>query len=85
MKYPVYVNILFFYKGFIRSAMLKQKTIEKKESKEPQCVHYWIIDFPDGPVSSGKCKRCGMVKNFYNCLDNTELDQGDLFKVYSNN
>ena len=65
--------------------MLKQKTIEKKASKERHCIHYWIIDFPDGPVSAGKCKRCGMVKNFYNCLDNIELDQGDLFKVYSNN
>lgn len=65
--------------------MLKQKVTETKESKEKQCVHYWIIDFPDGPVSAGKCNRCGAVRNFYNCLDNKELDKADQFKIYRNN
>ena len=65
--------------------MLNQKTTEKKKSKEKQCVHYWIIDFPDGPISAGKCKRCGLVKQFYNCLDNSELDNDNQFKISRNN
>ena len=65
--------------------MLNQKTTEKKKSKEQQCVYYWIIDFPDGPISAGKCKRCGLVKQFYNCLDNSELDNDNQFKILRNN
>jgi hypothetical protein len=65
--------------------MSNQKTIDKKETQEKQCVHYWIIDFPNGPVSAGKCKHCGMVKHFYNCLDNSELEKDDQFKILRNN
>jgi len=46
-------------------------------SKRKQCVHYWIIDPPDGPTSKGKCKHCGMVAEFYNNL------QGRLNKAES--
>ena len=55
------------------------------ETKEKECVHYWIIDFPDGPVSTGKCKRCGLEKDFYNCLDNIELPKDDQLKVSHSN
>ena len=33
---------------------------------EGQCVHYWIIDPPRGPVSKGVCKMCGAEKEFKN-------------------
>ncbi|MGD9142901.1 MAG: hypothetical protein PVG61_03545 [Dehalococcoidia bacterium] len=42
------------------------------KQKQKQCVHYWIIDFPEGPVSTGVCKYCGMTRNFYNYFDATE-------------
>jgi hypothetical protein len=50
--------------------MLKFKTKEAQlKAKEKQCVHHWIIDCADGPVSVGKCKHCGMVKEFHNNLE----------------
>jgi hypothetical protein len=46
---------------------LKAKEVQHK-TEETQCVHHWIIESADGPVSIGKCKHCGMVKEFYNNL-----------------
>ena len=37
--------------------------------KKEQCVHYWVIDSPDGRTSSGKCKLCGLVREFSNYWD----------------
>jgi len=31
-----------------------------------ECVHYWLIDTPEGPTSTGKCKYCGMEREFNN-------------------
>lgn len=30
------------------------------------CVHHWLIDTPRGSMSSGRCKRCGEVREFRN-------------------
>jgi hypothetical protein len=35
-----------------------------KENNE--CVHFWVIDTPHGPTSAGRCKYCGMTKEFLN-------------------
>lgn len=37
-----------------------------KPAAQTTCAHHWIIDPPDGPVSSGECRNCGAVKNFQN-------------------
>jgi hypothetical protein len=34
--------------------------------KQKKCVHYWVIDDPDGVYSFGRCTRCGLVKRFVN-------------------
>ena len=36
--------------------------------KESHCVHHWLIETPDGPVSKGVCKYCGVVRYFDNTL-----------------
>ena len=36
---------------------------------ESSCAHHWIIGDPDGPTSSGKCKRCGTQRDFMNYFD----------------
>ena len=38
------------------------------ESKADQkkCVHFWIIESPDGRTSHGVCKYCGAVNDFSN-------------------
>jgi hypothetical protein len=63
----------------------REPTTLKQETVEKECVHYWIIDFPDGPVSTGKCKRCGMVREFFNCLDSIELQNDERYKINRNN
>ena len=40
----------------------------ESKSKQKQCAHHWIIDFPDGPTSFGKCKLCGATAEFTNDL-----------------
>jgi len=30
---------------------------------------HWIIEPPNGPVSSGKCKKCGAEKEFKNSFE----------------
>ena len=36
---------------------------------ESSCAHHWIIGDPDGPTSSGKCKRCGTQRDFMNYFE----------------
>ncbi len=28
--------------------------------------HHWLIDAADGPLSDGRCKRCGATRSFSN-------------------
>lgn len=43
-----------------------------KKIQEPEvdaaCVHHWMIDPSYGPVSDGKCKKCGEDRRFYNSI-----------------
>ena len=32
----------------------------------PSCIHWFIIEPPNGPISMGKCKKCNEVREFYN-------------------
>jgi len=36
------------------------------EAGRTKCVHYWVIEPPEGPVSKGVCKRCGAEREFTN-------------------
>ena len=40
--------------------------LEAERSSETTCHHYWIIDVPKGPTSRGRCKFCGLEKEFDN-------------------
>ena len=33
------------------------------------CPHHWIIETPDGPVSTGRCRLCGEERQFSNSLE----------------
>ena len=41
-------------------------TLLKSTDKQDECIHHWMIDTPDGPMSYSKCKRCGAVAKFSN-------------------
>ena len=34
------------------------------------CSHHWVIDTPAGPLSHGRCKLCGLDREFRNSPDN---------------
>lgn len=31
-----------------------------------ECRHHWVIEMPNGPLSHGRCKVCGLERDFYN-------------------
>ena len=33
-----------------------------------KCIHHWIIDIAEGPVSKGECKLCRKTSNFTNSI-----------------
>ncbi len=33
------------------------------------CPHHWIIETPDGPVSTGRCRLCGEEREFRNSIE----------------
>ena len=49
------------------SGVVEQPVKEVETQEEvTTCVHHWIIDPPDGPVSVGHCKKCGEERLFQN-------------------
>ncbi len=38
------------------------------------CQHHWVIDTPNGSVSGGRCKRCGVSKDFRNSTEDLMWD-----------
>jgi hypothetical protein len=49
--------------------VVKTLTIEKDLPEIVGCAHHWKINDPDGPVSSGVCKKCGIQKEFMNYIE----------------
>ena len=43
-------------------------------SMSPVCRHHWVIETPNGAVSSGRCKRCGVGKEFRNSTEDAMWD-----------
>lgn len=43
-----------------------KETREVTQETKAQCHHFWTIDSAGGPTSKGRCKRCGMAKDFFN-------------------
>jgi len=39
-----------------------------------QCLHHWIIDSAEGPISQGVCQNCHEIKDFQNSLVEAERD-----------
>jgi hypothetical protein len=57
--------------------------METKVEKE-QCVHHWLIDGDNSETSQGKCKICGMVKEFINDWDLVMSQSGRTRDGYRN-
>ncbi|PZC45160.1 MAG: hypothetical protein C1O27_002511 [Chloroflexi bacterium] len=49
---------------------------EMLEDGEPECMHFWMIEPPNGPESSGQCKNCGEWRSFRNSLPDSGWERG---------
>ncbi len=38
------------------------------------CRHHWVIETPNGAVSGGRCKRCGVKREFRNSSEDLMWD-----------
>ncbi len=36
-------------------------------------AHHWLIEEAQGPLSVGRCKRCGATRSFKNWLEDTDF------------
>ncbi len=50
------------------------KSTDKPENSSNICINsgetcHWVIEPPNGPVSMGKCKKCGIQKEFKNSFE----------------
>jgi len=46
-----------------------------KETTAEECVHHWVLDQPNGPTSSGRCKHCGTKEEFRNSMQGSGWDR----------
>tara|TARA_Y100001970_G_scaffold248455_1_gene318038 strand:+ start:1842 stop:2087 length:246 start_codon:yes stop_codon:yes gene_type:complete len=46
-----------------------ENIIEPCSASNDGSACHWVIDPPNGPVSSGKCKKCGKSKEFKNSVE----------------
>ena len=42
--------------------------------KQAECRHNWLIEPPEGPVSSGICRICGLTREFKNYIESDPRD-----------
>lgn len=49
---------------------MKQNIKERTENNpsEDECHHYWVIEVANGPKSRGRCKYCGVTREFLNAF-----------------
>ena len=51
------------------SSSAKKKPEEPEAVEEGGCKHHWMIEPPNGAVSIGKCKTCGISQEFRNSFE----------------
>jgi hypothetical protein len=44
----------------------KLEAAPEELNEQKKCIHYWIVESPNGPTSRGVCKFCGEEKEFAN-------------------
>ncbi|HMO52907.1 MAG TPA: hypothetical protein PJ994_00220 [Tepidiformaceae bacterium] len=42
-------------------------------AQAPAHAHHWVIEEASGPLSAGRCKKCGATKNFKNWLEDSDF------------
>lgn len=50
------------------------ESIEQAAAAAAQCGHHWVIESPNGPTSTGTCRRCGEIREFKNSIQITSWE-----------
>ena len=50
------------------------ESMEQAAALEAQCGHHWVIESPNGPTSTGTCRRCGEIREFKNSIQITSWE-----------
>ena len=53
---------------------MAQQEAEILEVVESDCNHHWVIDSPNGPTSTGRCRVCGEIREFKNSIQITSWE-----------
>ena len=53
---------------------MTETTALEKTTASAICRHHWVIDTPNGALSGGRCKRCGVDKEFRNSSEDLMWD-----------
>jgi len=53
--------------------MAQPRTIDTS-ANAPACPHHWVIDTPNGSLSGGRCKHCGITREFRNSSEDLMWD-----------
>ena len=40
------------------------------------CVHHWVLEEPNGPTSTGTCRKCGTVRVYQNWIHDLDFKLG---------
>lgn len=54
--------------------MTHADALTKSPGPIADCRHHWVIDTPNGSVSGGRCKRCGVTREFRNSTEDLMWD-----------
>jgi hypothetical protein len=49
--------------------------VTQEQQPVTECQHHWIIESPNGPVSMGVCKLCGVRSEFKNSIQGSGWDR----------
>ena len=53
-------------------------SIDSAAKAPAKCVHHWVVEPADGPISRGRCKRCRQERTFSN---STETATEEVLKI----
>ncbi|MQG18396.1 MAG: hypothetical protein FI687_01260 [SAR202 cluster bacterium] len=59
--------------------------MENETEQQIECVHQWLIDSPNGPISKGECLDCGKISEFKNSMPVSGWDRTDNTKSNDKN
>ncbi|PZC50804.1 MAG: hypothetical protein DK304_000510 [Chloroflexi bacterium] len=51
-------------------------TVEATDVITEECVHFWLIEPPNGPTSYGSCRQCGVRQEFRNSVETSSWNKG---------